>query len=121
MSRFNGAKLRRLRQLRGLSLSDVHERTGISRAQISKIENGKADPRMSTVTELLTCYGASLSDVEATTPRVMTIREVRQRSNRAAEILERSGLGESDPQLRLDQKSAREEVAAERRALATRS
>lgn len=122
MSYFSGEKLRRLRQQNRLSITDVHDLTGISRAQISKIENGKCDPRLSTVTQLLSCYGAALGDLEPATPRVITLDEMKERSKRAAEVLEQVGLGESDPEARLDRKAARgTNVGDERRALATRS
>ena len=122
MSYFTGTKLRRLRQLKGLSLSDVHQITGISRAQNSRIENGKSDPRMSTVTRLLSCYEATLSDLERDPPDTITLREVRERSRRASEVLDRVGLGQSDPWARLDRKSRRgRDVSNERRAIATRS
>lgn len=122
MSYFTGMKLRRLRQLKGLSLADVYEITGISRAQISRIENGKSDPRMSTVTQLLSCYEAALSDLEQDPPDTMTLAEIRERSRRASEVLARVGLGESDPWARLDRKSRLgRNVTNERRAIATRS
>lgn len=122
MSYFSGMRLRRLRQLKGLSISDVHQITGVSRAQISKIENGKSDPRMSTVTQLLSCYEATLSDLERDAPDTITLREVRERSRRASEVLDRVGLGQSDPRARLDRKSRRgRDVSNERRAIATRS
>lgn len=122
MSYFNGVKLRRIRERNRLSLSDVCARTGVSKAQISRIENGKTDPRMSTVTRLLSCYGASLSDLEPAPPRVLTLSEIKERSDRGADRLVRAGLGASSPTDRLDRKAMlRRDVRAEREALATRT
>lgn len=122
MSYFSGAKLRRIRKARRLSMSDVFEMTGISKAQISKIENGKVDPRISTVTRLLSCYGASLNDLESSPSAVVSLKEVRKRAGNAAEVLRRSGLGTSDPRDRLARKSELGiDTEAEVEALATRS
>lgn len=76
MSYFNGAKLRDLRVAKRMSMSQMHKRTGISKAQISLIENGRVDPRMSTVVRILSCLDASLADLEPGSPEVITIDEV---------------------------------------------
>ena len=122
VSYFNGVKLRRIREQSRMSLSDVYVRTGVSKAQISRIENGKTDPRMSTVTRLLSCYGASLSDLEPAPPRTLTLNEIKERSVRGADRIMRSGVGVSSPTDRLDRKAMlRGDVRAEREALATRT
>ena len=105
-----------------MSITDVFEATGVSRAQISRIENSKTDPRMSTVTQLLSCFGASLSDLESSSPTVLSLSEIKQRADQAAERLSRVGLGPSDPEPRLVRKDAlRVDTRAERVALATRA
>jgi len=104
-----------------MSLTDVYARTGVSRAQISLIENGKADPRISTVVKLLSCYDARLADLEPNPGEVMTIDDVSARAERGARRLTEVGLGPSDPLARLDRKAAIDiDVESERRALATR-
>lgn len=104
-----------------MSLTDVHHIAGVSRAQLSRIENGKSDPRMSTITQLLTCYGASLGDLEKSPATVLSLDEVKQRAGQAAEELLRVGLGTSDAAERLARKAMRQiDVQAEREALATR-
>lgn len=45
-------QIRAARALLNLTLSDVHDRTGISKGALSAIETGKADPRLSTVEKL---------------------------------------------------------------------
>ena len=122
MSYFNPVRLRRLRQLNRMSITEVFEATGVSRAQISRIENGKSDPRMSTVTQLLSCYGASLGDLESSPPTVLSLSEIKQRADRAADRLSRVGLGPSDPEDRLARKAIRGVgTKAESEALATRT
>lgn len=102
------------------SISEVSTRTGVSRAQISLIENGKADPRMSTVERLLSCYGTSLAGLDRVS-RSIAADKVLDRARRAASRLESVGLGASDPDARLDARSSRGiDVAVERQALTTR-
>lgn len=121
MSYFNGAVLRTLRQRQRLSISQVHELTGVSRAQISKIETGKADPRVSTVAELLSCYGASFADIETTAPATVEMETLLERGAVASKRLQEFGIGPSDPGSRLDRRAEMgEDVSAEREALATR-
>jgi len=105
MSYFNGAKLRQLRETKRLSMASVCQMTGVSVSSISNIETGKTDPRMSTVTQLLSCYGASLRDLEPTPPVVVGIDELKKRSERAARDLVNSDLGPSNPEQRLARKS----------------
>jgi len=86
------------------------------------IENGKADPRISTVVKILTCYGSGLADLEPNPTEVMSVGEVLTRAERGAHLLESVGLGPSDPLARLDRKQQRQvDVGLERAALATRA
>lgn len=121
MTYFSGSRIRALRESSQLSLSDVHERTGISRAQISRIETGKADPRMSTITVLLTCYGATLSDLDVDRGPAISSAELKRRAREATRRLREAGYEPSDPVARLDRKAALGfDVDAEARSLATR-
>ena len=121
MSYSTGSRLREIRLLNRLSISDACIRSGVSRAQISLIENGKADPRLSTIEKLLSSYGAGLADLEPVRARVPTIDEVSERAEKAAGRLDELGLGPSDPLARLDLKTSRgADTESERRALATR-
>ena len=121
MSYFNGAKLRQIREAKRLSMSAVYQMTGVSVSSISNIETGKTDPRMSTVTQLLSCYGASLGDLESTPPPIVGLGELKQRSQRAAQDLAASELGPSNPEERLAQKSMRGlDTSVERDAVGTR-
>lgn len=121
MSYFSGAKLRQIREAKRLSMSSVYQMTGVSVSSISNIETGKTDPRMSTVTQLLSCYGASLRDLESTPPPIVGLDELKQRSQLAATDLMASELGPSNPEQRLARKSMRGlDTTIERDAVATR-
>jgi transcriptional regulator with XRE-family HTH domain len=51
------AQFRRLREEQGLSLTDVSERSGLTRAAVSRLENGwNLNPTLDT----LFCYAAAL-------------------------------------------------------------
>lgn len=102
-----------------MSLSDVSARTGISRSQICDIENGKADPRISTVVKLLLGYGADFSDLSRV--QSLDVSDLRRDAERSAELIERVGLGSSDPDARLRRKEERGvDTEAERSALSSR-
>ena len=49
----NGECLKKLREEAGLSQQEVARLAGISQAHVAKIENGKVDPRLSTVNRML--------------------------------------------------------------------
>jgi DNA-binding XRE family transcriptional regulator len=64
-------KLRQIREARGLSLTDASERSGMTRAAISKLENGwNANPTLDTLYRYATAIGARIKlTVEGTEPR----------------------------------------------------
>ena len=100
----------------------VSERTGISRAQISLIENGKVDPRMSTVLKLLRCYGASLGDLSPAPTQTYSMEEILARAEDGRSRLTSIGLRPADPLARLDRKDDRGiDTSAEREAYASRN
>ena len=63
-----GARLRRLRRERGLSLGEVAKATDISMSFLSHVENGKSDITFMRLERLIALYGASLADVAAPHP-----------------------------------------------------
>jgi transcriptional regulator with XRE-family HTH domain len=63
-----GARLRRLRRERGLSLGEVAKATDISQSFLSHVENGKSDITFMRLERLVALYGASLVDVAAPHP-----------------------------------------------------
>ena len=56
-----GAQLKRERHLRGLRLQDVADATGLSKSLISKIENNKASPSLSTLHRVAKALNTSVS------------------------------------------------------------
>ncbi|MEU3370840.1 helix-turn-helix domain-containing protein [Streptomyces sp. NPDC006660] len=69
-----GPRLRRLRARRGLSLSGLSARTGISKSTLSRLESGQRRPSLELLLPLATAYGVPLDDLvgapEVGDPRV---------------------------------------------------
>jgi transcriptional regulator with XRE-family HTH domain len=102
-------------------MASVCQMTGVSVSSISNIETGKSNPRMSTVTQLLSCYGASLGDIESAPPILLGLDELKRRSQRAAADLLDSDLGSSNANERLARKAMLGlDTSLEREALTTR-
>lgn len=60
--RMLAAQLRRLREEKGLSLTDVSERSGLTRAAISRLENGwNVNPTLDTLFRYAATVGAHVS------------------------------------------------------------
>ena len=63
------AQLRRLREEQGLSLTDVSERSGLTRSAISRLENGwNANPTLDTLFRYAAAVGAHVSLSAAAAP-----------------------------------------------------
>lgn len=58
-----GAKLRQMRNVRGLTMSQVSESTGITMQSISKYENGAVNPGFDNVQVLCNLYGYKIAIV----------------------------------------------------------
>ena len=63
-----GRRLRHLRKERGLTLAQVAERAGLASSQLSLMENGKREAKLSQLQTLARVYGASLADLTAPVP-----------------------------------------------------
>lgn len=59
------ARLREEREARGWSLADLAERSGVSRAMISKVERGEASPTAALLGRLSGAFGLTLSSLLA--------------------------------------------------------
>ena len=55
-----GPALRRLREKAGLPQTEVAARTGIAQSRLSRYENGRKLPDLTTLGRLLACYGENL-------------------------------------------------------------
>ena len=58
-----GTRLRVLRQERGWRLEDLAERTGLSKAYLSRLESGERQPSLSTLFSIAQAYGVSFSSL----------------------------------------------------------
>jgi transcriptional regulator with XRE-family HTH domain len=110
-----GRILRRRRQAAGLTQRQLGSRSGIAVPQLSRIENGLVDARISTLLRILEATGGTLADVAVPPARVTSVHDVLERraANRAR--LESAGIEGSDPRDRLDERERRgEDTSAER-------
>jgi transcriptional regulator with XRE-family HTH domain len=99
-----GALLRQRRDAAQLTLAEVSERSGVTIAHLSRIENGLADPRLSTLQRVLDAMGGTLSDLEAPRIAIVLADTVLERRAEGRERIDRAGLGSSNPSVRLDRK-----------------
>jgi len=63
-----GRRLRHLRKERGLTLAQVAEAAGLASSQLSLLENGKREAKVSHLQRLAAVYGATLGDLTAAVP-----------------------------------------------------
>ncbi len=97
-------------------MAELSQRTGIARPNISRIERGLVDPRLSTVERLLAALALQLDVVPG---RAMQVEDVVERANRGSRALARAGISSSDPWRRIGRRAAQgEDVSAEARVLA---
>lgn len=75
----NTKKLKEIRELRGLSQTEVARRASIAQSHYTNIELGKKQPSVNTLSEILRVLGAELSDVwddgDGTPPPIMPMRD----------------------------------------------
>ena len=72
-----GARIRIERENRGWSLTDLAQRSGVSRAMINKVERGEASPTVSLLGRLAGAFGLTLSMLLARTETELVGRLVR--------------------------------------------
>jgi transcriptional regulator with XRE-family HTH domain len=58
-----GERLRRLRKERGWKLEDLAERTNLSRAYLSRLENGERQPSLTALFHIAQAYGVAFSSL----------------------------------------------------------
>lgn len=58
-----GDQLRRLRRDSGMTLRELAEKSGLSTGMLSQIENGSADPSLSSLRKLATVFDAEISSL----------------------------------------------------------
>ena len=113
-----GARLRHRREAARLTLAEVSQRSGVTIAHLSRIENGLADPRLSTLQRILDARGGNLADLSVPTTVTVSVDTVLERRAAGRERVERAGLGSSDVDARLDRRErAGIDVSIERSAV----
>jgi len=117
--RQTGSLLRSRREALQLTLADVSQRSGVTVAQISRIENGLADPRLSTVVRMLEATGASLADIVVVPPRVLSVAEALNRRDLGKARVDEAGVGVSNTRARLERKERLGEDTSVERAILT--
>ena len=55
--------LKRIRAEKGISQGDIVKSTGIDKAMISNIENGKTNPTLTTIAKLAKAIGVSIGEL----------------------------------------------------------
>ncbi|MBD0273135.1 MAG: helix-turn-helix transcriptional regulator [Acetobacteraceae bacterium] len=63
--RLVGAAFREARLAAGVTQREVHERTGIDIASLSRIENGRGNPSLDTLAKMARAIGRALPDLFA--------------------------------------------------------
>ena len=100
----------------GMSIADLSRRSGIPRPNISRIERGLVDPRLSTIERLLAALTLRL---EVAPRHPAGLEEVIARAEHGSRVLASAGISSSSPWRRLGQRAAGgDDVCAEARALA---
>lgn len=94
-----GALVRRRREARGWTLADLSQRTGVPQPNLSRLERGLADVRLSTVLRVAQALGAEVTLAPAGGRR--RLDEVLREAGEARERILAAGRGESDPWARL--------------------
>lgn len=86
-----GLRLKALREDRNLSQRDLAHLVGMSAPQLSKIESGAFDLRLSTVRSLLRALGADFSDIGADAPEASqrALRRTAERAGVPRDLLDR--------------------------------
>jgi transcriptional regulator with XRE-family HTH domain/Zn-dependent peptidase ImmA (M78 family) len=91
-SRRIGRRLRALREDRGLSQREVARLVGMPAPQLSKIESGTYDMRVSTVQTLLRAMGASFADIsgpDALDYSQKSLRRAAEKAGASADLVDR--------------------------------
>jgi transcriptional regulator with XRE-family HTH domain len=110
-----GFTIRRERLAQGLTLEALAARSGIAGPNLSRLERGGVDPRLSTVLRVLRALGLGLDVVPV---ERVTLRDVEQRMEEGAARLRAAGVTDRGAEARLDWKEARGlDTAVERQLL----
>lgn len=112
-------RLRATREALGLTQEAVSRISGIAAPNLSKIENGGSDFRISTLMRILDAMNLDIEFVPRDAP--ISLQDVLAQSERGRERLDSAGIARSDPQARLNAKRARGLDVSVEQSLLTRS
>lgn len=76
-----GLRLRSLRRERGWRLEDLAERTGLSKAYLSRLESGERQPSLTALFGVARAYGVSFSALLEPEPETQSLAVVRANEN----------------------------------------
>ncbi len=96
--------IRSERRKQGLTLEQLAAHTGIAASNLSRLEQGRVDPRLSTIERVVRGLGLEIVLVPVRTARLADIRD---RMAQGAARLKAAGLAERDAHARLAHKEAR--------------
>jgi transcriptional regulator with XRE-family HTH domain len=102
--RETGSRVRSIRSACGVTLVQLSTKSGVTSSQLSLIENGRVEPRLSTLVRILDALGADLSDVVVKQPKSISVAAAIARRERGRARIDASEMGVSDPEARLDRK-----------------
>lgn len=113
------ARLRVAREAAGITQAEIAARSGIATSNISRIESGEVDLRISTLTRILEAMDLELEFTSQTAP--LTLDDAPRSARRGRSRIAAAGWGPSDPHRRLDAKERRGlDVTVERELLEAR-
>src|SRR3712207_4643072 len=78
-----GARLRKLREECGWRLEDLSQRTGLSKAYLSRLESGERQPSLSALFNVARAYGISFSSLFEPAPEAENLMVVRATEGQA--------------------------------------
>lgn len=83
-------RLRTKRKKLGLTLKEVHERTGLSVSFLSEVERGKTNPSVETLKKLANCYNVPVSELVPEENRELpnSLEEARDQLNISDDIID---------------------------------
>lgn len=92
-----GPRLRAEREAQGLTLDALSARCNVAIPNLSRIERGLADPRLSTVERIFAALGIEPSSGNAPAARPTSLEDIRQRAARGRDRLAAANLASPSP------------------------
>lgn len=103
-----GRRLNALRKSKSLTLAEVAKQAGVSSSQLSMIENGKREARVSTLQRLAALYGLTLDELTSGPPNRRTALEVELQTSMTSPLARAAGL----PSIRISPRTPTEVLEA---------